>query len=91
MTQSMNQSIYVAKNCRRCQGSGIITLGFVNRIDETVDCPACEGKGVVRVLEPASECPRCKGSGNGGGSNVVCRYCGGRGWALSEMSLEAHG
>lgn len=85
----MKHTIYVARNCRRCQGTGTITLRFSNRADETVDCPACKGKGVVPVLEPATECPRCKGSGNGDGSCGVCRYCGGRGWALSEMSIEA--
>lgn len=85
----MNQSVYVAKRCQRCEGSGNITLAFSNMPDSTVDCIACEGRGVVPVLQPPTQCPRCNGSGKGDGSCGVCRYCDGRGWALSKMSLEA--
>src|ERR1700694_3677417 len=54
-------------DCASCKGTGK---------DPPVSCPACDGRGKLRVIKPATVCPRCNGTS---GSLAQLR---GKSWAL---------
>lgn len=68
----------VQVNCARCEGTGKQKGMF-----GASDCPACHGKGSVRVSPPPRKCPLCEGSGYQEGfvNKPICGVCWGTGWA----------
>jgi DnaJ-class molecular chaperone len=87
---------YAPESCARCKGSGkIIPADYaepifreaaevivrqINSDDSIYDCPVCDGKGCVLVVQPSRKCAYCKGTG--AGLQPRCLFCGGTGWML---------
>ncbi|HEX8088415.1 MAG TPA: hypothetical protein VF762_06150 [Blastocatellia bacterium] len=88
---------YAPEPCARCKGKGKITPGdyadlifhegaeiIIQRInphDSIYDCPICDGKGCVLVVQPSRKCTYCAGTGTG--LQPRCPSCGGTGWMLA--------
>ena len=74
---SASKALGVIVSCARCAGSGKTGGLFGDS-----DCPACRGKGTVRVAAPAEKCPLCKGTGRQDGfiNKAICGVCWGTGW-----------
>lgn len=72
-----------ARRCRRCTGTGA-EPGTALR-----SCPACGGRGGVRVedgfFDRTETCPQCQG--NGRVVSKACRGCGGKGRETVDVAL----
>ena len=74
---------YSPELCGYCKGFGRSNL---------IECPACKGKRLVVVHQPAMICPRCKGNGNASSADRVatvsalCMVCRGKGWAFTRRN-----
>lgn len=59
--------------CALCRGKGILRSG-------KAQCPACGGRGLVKITPPSMVCAYCKGRGEvPARSGITCAVCGGRG------------
>ena len=71
--------------CRTCAGSGAVAL-------EPTPCPACQGRGQIRMARGhmvfAKPCDACRGSGER--REAMCRSCHGDGVEARAESLRVH-
>ena len=59
--------------CALCRGKGVLPSGKAR-------CPACGGRGFVKLTPPAITCAYCKGRGEvPARSGISCTVCGGKG------------
>lgn len=63
---------HVLKTCRWCAGWAY---------KGNTACGVCQGRGSVKVIQPARECPHCEGRGRSPNRRTACWACGGSGWA----------
>jgi len=77
---------FALKACAYCNGGALVK--------EQAKCPACNGKGRIKVVAPPLKCPRCGGSGTTAGEalfslipNNLCIICRGTGWVLTEFHI----
>lgn len=76
--------------CALCRGKGRLRSG-------KAQCPACGGRGLVKVTSPAMACAYCNGCGEvPTRSKITCAVCGGKGVVtvpegLIDVCPECHG
>jgi len=75
VTQTSSSNTPGLAMCVWCKGTGT---------DDGKNCPACMGKGLVSIRQPAIKCRRCGGTGveidRMTYTSPHCVDCGGTGW-----------
>ena len=67
--------------CAFCKGEG------ENQPETLLPCEACNGKGVISVMEPVEVCPNCHGNGREPTNRSVCATCRGAG-VITEIEVD---
>jgi hypothetical protein len=68
--------------CALCRGKGVLPSAKAK-------CPACGGRGLVRVASPALLCAYCHGRGEvPARSGITCTVCGGKGVVAVPQPVE---
>ncbi len=74
--EEMKAAEVVTVPCAFCEGSGKDPFGILSCLSS---CPACGGKGTIRVRSPYVSCAFCQGTGVHPGTRLTCSLCGGTG------------
>lgn len=75
---------YTTVKCAFCKGKGIDPFPVLSHLS---NCPACHGRGEIRVKEPYSTCPACGGTGIYTRSRLYCWTCRGKGVVQASPAL----
>jgi len=75
-TEEIRTGEVVTVQCAFCEGSGKDPFGMLSSLSS---CPACGGRGSIRIRSPYVSCAFCQGSGVHPGTRLTCSLCGGTG------------
>ena len=75
-TEVMKAAKVETVQCAFCQGRGKDPFGILYSLSS---CPACGGKGTIRVRSPYLSCAFCQGLGVYPHTRLTCSLCGGTG------------